>query len=335
MAYDPLNDIYLPDVFYDSEYRNDEFASRVWANILMRLQYIDLATAMERETFGSQSAIDNGEIYDKSSLLVFLNQTNSEVDQTDISSQDFFFFAGYYIPDMDHIDAGNLEATVAKFRLQVQTLSDLIRDDSIPFRTMWEPLDRFGKSVFSAVMTDLGQRDQPNIVSNPELLEIFTANASRILQETAVPLREDFFDILGPITPFQADKDAVNSLEIHPAVLSANYICQVPHRKPWPELITSILVADLVFLRALWWLVNFLAIQWLSRKNKSMNSCESCFGQGKYEAASIEEDSEDRKKDYASVSQTSLERDLELGIGEHQTWSHTITSKKLPRRNSS
>lgn len=66
-----------------------------------------------------------------------------------------------------------------------------------------------------------------------------------------------------------------------------------------------------------------------------MNSCESCFGQGKDEAISIEEDSEDRKKDYASVSQTSLERDLELGIGEHRTWSYTITSEKLSRRNSS
>lgn len=65
-------------------------------------------------------------------------------------------------------------------------------------------------------------------------------------------------------------------LKIEPAIFETNYLCQVPVRKPWGNLVTSILVADLVFLRALWSLIGVAASYFAKRKTTTGNVCEAC-----------------------------------------------------------
>lgn len=65
-------------------------------------------------------------------------------------------------------------------------------------------------------------------------------------------------------------------LKIELAIFETNYLCQVPVRKPWGNLVTSILVADLVSLRALWSLIGFAASHFAKPKTTTGNVCEAC-----------------------------------------------------------
>ena len=57
----------------------------------------------------------------------------------------------------------------------------------------------------------------------------------------------------GPgIKSYAEAKDETGSLGTKPAVIFARYLCEVPEQKSTGTLLTSILVADLVFMQLLW-----------------------------------------------------------------------------------
>lgn len=49
-----------------------------------------------------------------------------------------------------------------------------------------------------------------------------------------------------------------------------------PQRKPWGKLIISILIADLVFMRALWSIFTIATSSWIKSEDKTGNWCEGC-----------------------------------------------------------
>ncbi len=66
---------------------------------------------------------------------------------------------------------------------------------------------------------------------------------------------------------YDALKDQTGPLQISAAVISTKYLCQVPKRKSTGTILVSILVADLVFMQALWKIFTFCSQAWLDHKD--------------------------------------------------------------------
>ncbi|KAI1415811.1 hypothetical protein F5Y13DRAFT_186667 [Hypoxylon sp. FL1857] len=256
-TYDPLGEDYIKDVFYADRFKKDMRHSTDWADLLMRVHYIQLAIAMEDATAKPGSE----------------NQTGYKADYRSV------YFDNAVAPQprwhLNQPDGNKTHSNVPE-NLDQNMYYGQPQNSSMPFVSLSGPIDLLSKSAFSAVMTDLRQWDQPNVITKPDLLEKFTANSRAIIDNTSSDLKSRFFGIFGPAVSYRASDHNGSSLDISPAVFSTNYICQVPHLKPWPELILSVLQADLVFLQVLWWLVNFVTTQWLIRKDKTMHLCECC-----------------------------------------------------------
>ena len=63
---------------------------------------------------------------------------------------------------------------------------------------------------------------------------------------------------------------------VWPATIITQYLCQVPKLKSVGSMIVSIIVADLVFLQALWLIVTFLITFFLERRHPQANYCDGC-----------------------------------------------------------
>jgi len=139
------------------------------------------------------------------------------------------------------------------------------------FPNIWITADTLAKAAYSAVLTDLGQTNAShNLLVDPEQLEHFTANFSywneHIANARPGPLVQNY-TILG---------DTTGPLAVTPSVFVRDYICQVPRRKAWANLIVSVLVADLVFLQAIWQLYKFAVDYFLVKKIPDGQRCEGC-----------------------------------------------------------
>ncbi|MCJ1262131.1 hypothetical protein MMC22_002001 [Lobaria immixta] len=143
--------------------------------------------------------------------------------------------------------------------------------DDFAAMDMWSSVDSFAKSLYSTVLADLGQSPSyPNILTDTRVLEHFTSNFSQMYED---------YTIAGPAKAAFSTLNSTGPLGINPSVLAATYLCEVPRQKPMGNLIVSILVADLVFLQALWILLKLAVQAYLTRKDKQANLCEGCLGQ--------------------------------------------------------
>jgi hypothetical protein len=136
-------------------------------------------------------------------------------------------------------------------------------------------VEALGRAFLSTMWTDLGQQQQNrNIFSDPILLQESSQNMTVTGLRLASASHEHFF---GPETqPYLHDQTDEANLGVSPSVIATNYLCQIPQRKPWGSLITSVLVADLVFLRTLWAIVTFVASYFTKRRDPTANSCDTC-----------------------------------------------------------
>lgn len=151
---------------------------------------------------------------------------------------------------------------------------------SAVYHPMLTPLIETGdglvKSFNSTIMTDLGQWDaRPNILTDPQLLQHFTANFTAMLQTN-----RSYFE-KGPL--FQSYDEVQRNASISPgplgvlnSTLASSYICNIPQQKPWPELLLAILVADLVFMRTLWSVFILCFGWWMAKDDVGSNVCEGC-----------------------------------------------------------
>ena len=140
------------------------------------------------------------------------------------------------------------------------SVSNLTSNNAPP--NVWLASDSLAKSFYSTIMTDLGQTTAtPNILLNKTALQYFTQNFTTMQLSfiNAVP---------GPANDsYDALKDQTGRLNNSAAVVMTKYLCQVPKRKSTGTLFVSILVADLVFMQALWKIYYFLTIIWLEHKD--------------------------------------------------------------------
>ncbi|KAH9906339.1 hypothetical protein F4778DRAFT_643712 [Xylariomycetidae sp. FL2044] len=164
-----------------------------------------------------------------------------------------------------------------------------------PYPGIWSSVDTLGKSMWFAVMTDLGFNDTtvPNMLAYPDLLASLSRNLTNDVDYWRSRYTEDGNKTEGvhmsPVNDLATksfDPSATTPPPQHrllgatPAVLSTNYICQVPQAKPAGTLFLSVLLADLVLLQAAWFLFKLCVDSYLYRRYPDQRPCEGCFGMG-------------------------------------------------------
>ena len=151
-------------------------------------------------------------------------------------------------------------------------IGSLAQHDMEP--NIWIEADSFAKSFYSSIMADLGQISTENILANDSLLEFFTAFIKNMTNSDTVetpwlkagPARQSYDEI----------KNVTGPLQIKNSVIYAQYFCEVPVLKSGGSLFIAILIADLVFLQALWKILNWATVAWLEHSDPYANLCEGC-----------------------------------------------------------
>ena len=170
------------------------------------------------------------------------------------------------------------------------TLSNLSYHQA--YTNIWIQADSAAKSFHSTILTDLGQVSStyPNILTNATSLQHFTSNFSMITDPNLSNTAN------APPGPALQDYDTLKSqtgpLGTTPAVILTKYLCQVPRRKAGGTLFVVILVADLVFLQALWKIFTLATDTWLLTKKKwgpEVTYCEGCLERKRTEGHGLAE----------------------------------------------
>lgn len=220
-----------------------------WGESLMSLQWNSVAGTMESiQSAGTQS----GDI-----ILKGINSFTKTSGTDDLRDLDYFSIDYRYTIDMEDRTIGLIWPGAGGYS---NNLSVLNANASRP--NIWIELDNFVKSMYSTVLTDLGQTNaSPNILTDQDLLRYFLSNATDTLNMNVA-----YNSVPGPAT---AD-DYINGTSVDiltstftPSVISASYLCQIPRRKSTGNLLVSIAVADLVFLNALWLIFKFIVDHFL------------------------------------------------------------------------
>ncbi|MCJ1430473.1 hypothetical protein MMC29_008391 [Sticta canariensis] len=149
---------------------------------------------------------------------------------------------------------------------------------------IWLAADRLAKSFYSTILTDLGQTTaSPNILLNETALRYYTQDFAYTWHEWAENQNE--YELIATPGPgngsYEALKNTTGTLGTSPSVISTKYLCQVPRQKSTGSIIVSVVIADLVFLQALWRLFTLIANAWLTKSHAEANYCAGCVARHK------------------------------------------------------
>jgi hypothetical protein len=138
---------------------------------------------------------------------------------------------------------------------------------TISFNKMLTATDNLAKAFYSTISADLGIGNE-NLLTSETTLQQATSNFSNF-EQLWVPV--------GPATDsYNTLKHKTGKPSITPSILSTNYLCQTPVAKPVPSMIISVVLADLVFIRALWMLVTWVAVWVARRRDTRTDWCAGC-----------------------------------------------------------
>lgn len=118
--------------------------------------------------------------------------------------------------------------------------------------------DNYLKLLYSMVLADLGSASVDSILTNASLLQGYIQNSS--MTDTNNKLKDS----------------GIVPLEVTPSTIYAEYSCQVPQRKAVGPLIVTIVIADLVFLQAIYTILTWITTAWTERNNQQAKFCEGC-----------------------------------------------------------
>ena len=188
--------------------------------------------------------------------------------ETDITDLDFFKVDYRYVVDKGQGDFDVIYPG-SYGRYEDYTRGSILVEEAV-YPNIWQEVDVLAKAAYSTVLTDLGQVNAvPNILNNRDLLKYFTGNFSTAMRHIANARP-------GPSTLQYGPFDASYTLDLTPSVISTRYSCQVPQRKSSGNLFIAILIADLVFLQALWFLFRLGVDFFFLRKGPDTNNCVGC-----------------------------------------------------------
>ena len=172
--------------------------------------------------------------------------------------------------------------------------------------------DQYSKIFYSSILADLGNPAPDNILTDTVLLQNWTSD----FKAPSKSVHDFTWDYMGPaFSSYNSDPDPRGPLNVTLSTIYAEYFCQVPQRKPAGSLIVAIFIADLVFLQALWKILNWATTAWVEQSDSQCNYCEGCLAlmDRGHELGPTTQDTS-----YAGV--TSSERpELEIMRGRHVT----------------
>jgi hypothetical protein len=159
----------------------------------------------------------------------------------------------------------------------------LVNNASWP--NIWEPADRLAKAMFSTITADLGQTStvyvsadgthpDMSMITTPDRLHHWTENLTQIWDASTVSNKKSLLGY-GWMQMIQYQPSGY-PVTFSPSTISATYTCQVPRLKSGANIFISILVADLVLLRAAWTLYNYLVDWFLKTRHSDANLCLGC-----------------------------------------------------------
>ncbi|MCJ1295250.1 hypothetical protein MMC34_006812 [Xylographa carneopallida] len=232
---------------------NQSRASLWWGQSLLSWYWLNLVSATAYANNAEQSPYN----YPLSQATLTFQSTNI----SDLNSLDFFHVGWHFL-----LSDGTFILTNS------YNLSTAAASSTWP--NIWTPAAAFAKVFYSVILADLGEAHGGNILDDPALLQSYTDfhnltnNASAV--ETpwlqAGPARASYDELAPSLGP----------LAITPSTIYAQYFCQVPVVKAGGTLFVTILVADLVFVQALWHILHWATTAWLERHDKQANYCPGC-----------------------------------------------------------
>ena len=159
-------------------------------------------------------------------------------------------------------------------------------------------INGYAKAVYCTVLSDLGQAGQYNMLASPEPGQAFVTQVFDLSKTLLSPDDGpyDDSDLWGGFATEVGDEESPppgspplgNSTAFfnwfygaaapthNPSTISAEYLCQVPVRKPWGSLLVSVLVADIVFLQVLWTVLKWVVTLMVERGQEDANYCLGC-----------------------------------------------------------
>lgn len=130
--------------------------------------------------------------------------------------------------------------------------------------------DQYAKILYSCVLADLGNADAENVLTNPQLLQNWTS----------VFGERPGSDYMGPAFMSYNNQQSSNfytgNLFVNGSTIYSEYFCQVTKPKPFGSLVIAIVVADLVFLNALWRILNWTTTMWVDHRDSQAQYCKGC-----------------------------------------------------------
>jgi hypothetical protein len=303
-------DFSMIDRFLGTDFLNRDSqrkASLYWGESLMSTYWAYMTRSMQdlgpfEKSFG-KAPIRKG-------TISFMPNRDAATDITDLS----FFEIGYqFVVDYG---LGQTYIIFAGEYNNTSSVSDLNAANAYP--NIWIQGDSLAKSTYSTILTDLGQiSSKTNILADAKLLQYFTSNFSLALEHIANA-------IPGPATQdYDTLKANTGPLGTTPSVISTKYICQVPHLKSGGNIFVAVLIADLVFLQAVWKIFTLSTGFFLLRKRPSINHCEGCVGHRtghqKWPRDSSDGDFESRAGGYQSIGLNSVRTSKRVPYQRHSS----------------
>lgn len=255
-------------------------SSTWWATRVLNLYWVGLLWTMTYASTGLK-----GTLFDKSQFSFSLKDIHA------MKSPALFNLDGF---DFNMDDGGilNDQSLVSTNRLfNNATLRPNIS------ATATEALG-FAKAFYSLVLVDLGQRETPNLFLDEDLLkyaldapdDIFRTTDSEWLGSDKVYTTLDANEYCTLCSPnetscdtyvpmnqsYNAFKDQLGPLNTTAATIFMQYACSVPQARSVGTTFLSVLLADLVFLQALWTLFNLVTAWFMGRRFPNSNFCEGC-----------------------------------------------------------
>lgn len=260
VPHDPLNT--NPRLFTLAGFNNraqinsSQDAMLWWSQSLLATYWTQTTIDMKRQREKDMQSSTPVSIMRKGTLVFTRNTTTDDI--TDLG---FFDVRFQFLPE----DFQN-EWVWTSTSGYPSGIANLAANQSTP--NIWLSVDGLAKSMYSVMMSDLGQMTISTLLSNTTALQAYTKDFA------SFPANWDNNTIPGPATDsFDSLKDRAGNLTVSPQTISTKYICQVPVLKPWSQLLGSLILADLVYLQAFWKLFLLLATFLVERRDSLAQHC--------------------------------------------------------------
>lgn len=222
-----------------------------WGQQLLYMWYYNVLSVLGNYASDEDSTTSNTISY----MRLYMLPTGKE----DITNYDFFNITGWF-----YMGDGGLHSMQDGTQYGVP-LSPVLYDADVGFQ-----MHHFATVFYSTILADLGQPNGSNVLTDTDLIQQY------------ILAGWDNFALTGS-DPSMSEQQLLDQLKatsgplfIKPSTFNSQYICQVPRRRAIGSVFIAVLVADIVFLQALFSVLTWTTTWWLDHTDHESNFCEGC-----------------------------------------------------------